>query len=306
MLSHRLAIVTAGATFALILVGGLVTNTGSALAVPDWPTTFGYNMFLYPWSQMVGGILYEHSHRLLGSLVGLLTVALATVLLFTERRGWVRALGAAAVALVVAQGVLGGLRVVLVKDTLAIVHGALAQAFFALTVVIAVVTSRRWREPQPVADTGRLRGLAIGAVALLYLQIVFGALLTHAGRVDLHLAGAAAVFVFVPMVTARARPAGRRAITRPALALLVLLFVQLGLGAGAYLARFSTIALPGGQATALALPVAPRLVAALILGAAATLVAWLVRAGPVAVPTAGADPVRREAPYQPRTVEGTP
>ncbi len=306
MLSHRLAIATAGATFALILAGGLVTNTGSALAVPDWPTTFGYNMFLYPWSQMVGGILYEHGHRLLGALVGLLTVALAAVLRFTERRRWVRALGAAAVALVVAQGVLGGLRVVLVKDTIAIVHGALAQAFFALTVVIAVVTSRRWREPQPVADTGRLRGLAIGAVTLLYLQIVFGALLTHAGRVDLHLAGAAAVFVFVPMVTARARTAGQRAITRPAVALLVLLFVQLGLGAGAYLARFSTLALPGGQATALALPVAHRLVAALILGAAATLVAWLVRARPVAVPTAGADPARREAPYQPLAVESTP
>ena len=143
-------------------------------------------------------------------------------------------------------------------------------------------------------------------MALLYLQIVFGALLTHAGRVDLHLAGAAAVFVFVPIVTARARAAGQGAIARPALALLVLLFVQLGLGAGAYLARFSTVALPGGQAVALALPAAHRLVAALILGAAATLVAWLVRARPVAVPTAGADPVRREAPFQPRTVESTP
>ena len=303
MLSHRLATVTAAATFALILAGGLVTNTGSALAVPDWPTTFGYNMFLYPWSQMVGGILYEHSHRLLGALVGVLTVALAASLWVTERRGWVRALGAAAVALVVAQGVLGGLRVVLVKDTLAIVHGALAQAFFALTVVSAVVTSRRWQEPQPVADTGRLWGLAIGAVAVLYLQSVFGALLTHAGRVDLHLAGAAAVFVFVPIVTARARAVGQRAITRPAFALLVLLGVQLGLGVGAYLVRFSTVAVPGGQAMALALPVAHRLVAALILGAAATLVAWLVRARPAAVGTAGAAPVRRETAPNPRTVE---
>src|SRR5882724_7714618 len=71
---HRLAVITAGATILLIFVGGLVTNTGSALAVPDWPTTFGYNMFLYPWSRMVGGVFYEHSHRLIGSLVGLLTV----------------------------------------------------------------------------------------------------------------------------------------------------------------------------------------------------------------------------------------
>ena len=140
-------------------------------------------------------------------------------------------------------------------------------------------------------------------MAFLYLQIVFGALLTHAGRLELHLAGAAAVFVFVPIVAARARAVGQRAITRPAFALLVLLGVQLGLGVGAYLVRVSTVAVPGGQAMALALPVAHRLVAALILGAAATLVAWLVRARPVAVGTAGAAPVRRETAPNPRTVE---
>src|SRR5919106_3581046 len=78
--AHRLALLTGGATLVLVLFGGLVTNTGSALAVPDWPTTFGRNMFLYPWSQMVGGVFYEHSHRLLGALVGLLTLTLAVAL----------------------------------------------------------------------------------------------------------------------------------------------------------------------------------------------------------------------------------
>src|SRR5258706_11724593 len=82
----------------LILVGGLVTNTGSALAVPDWPTTFGYNMFLYPWSRMVGGIFYEHSHRLIGSLVGMLTVAFALSVWLAEPRRWVRRLSCVAVA----------------------------------------------------------------------------------------------------------------------------------------------------------------------------------------------------------------
>src|SRR5512142_2530194 len=77
---HRLAVVLAWATFPLLFIGGLVTSTGAGLAVPDWPTTFGYNMFLYPWSKMVGGILYEHSHRLVASSVGILTVALAAVL----------------------------------------------------------------------------------------------------------------------------------------------------------------------------------------------------------------------------------
>src|ERR1700692_4574300 len=85
---HRLPVVTAGATLLLIFVGGVVTNTGSALAVPDWPTTFGYNMFLFPWSRMIGGIFYEHAHRLIGSGVGLLTIALAITLWLAEPRAW--------------------------------------------------------------------------------------------------------------------------------------------------------------------------------------------------------------------------
>src|SRR5438105_3718716 len=106
--THHLASLTAGATVVLIFVGGLVTNTGSALAVPDWPTTFGRNMFLFPWSRMIGGILYEHTHRLLGSSVGLLTVTLAVCLALREPRRWVRRLGMLAVVAVIAQGVLGG------------------------------------------------------------------------------------------------------------------------------------------------------------------------------------------------------
>src|SRR5574337_643879 len=89
---HRLAVVSAATTLLLIFVGGLVTNTGSALAVPDWPTTFGYNMFLYPWSKMVGGIFFEHSHRLLGSAVGMLTIALLITTWLGEPRRWVRML----------------------------------------------------------------------------------------------------------------------------------------------------------------------------------------------------------------------
>ena len=97
---HRLACVTAGATVGLIVAGGLVTNTGAALAVPDWPTTFGHNPFLFPWSGMVGGVLVEHGHRLLGSLIGLLTVGLAVALGFGDPRRWVRGLGLVAVVLV--------------------------------------------------------------------------------------------------------------------------------------------------------------------------------------------------------------
>jgi cytochrome c oxidase assembly protein subunit 15 len=205
MLAHRLAVATAVATAVLIVFGGLVTNSGAALAVPDWPTTFGHNMFLYPWSKMVGGIFYEHSHRLIGALVGLLTLALAAAC--WRAGGLVRRLGLVAVVAVIAQGLLGGLRVVLVQDVLAILHGCLAQAFFGLVTAIVFLTSEAARRPAPALDPA-LATLAPFAAVLIYLQIVFGALLTHAGRIDLHMAGAALVFVFVPMVTARLRHSG--------------------------------------------------------------------------------------------------
>jgi len=262
--AHRLALTTVAATFVLILFGGLVTNTGSALAVPDWPTTFGHTMFVYPWSQMVGGIFYEHSHRLIGSVVGLLTLALAGAL--WRQGGRLRALGMVLVAAVVIQGVLGGLRVVLLKDTLAIVHGCLAQAFFGLAVAVAVLTSARHQTALRDIDS-TTRTLTVVAAALVYAQIVFGALLTHAGWIVLHLAGAAAVFVFVPMVTARLRRTHDVIAEPAARALVVLIGLQLLLGTGSFLARFTPIWIPGGQVTMLALPVAHRLVGSLILGA---------------------------------------
>src|ERR687892_644577 len=110
---HRLAVLLACATFPLLFIGSLVTGKGAGLAVPDWPTTFGYNMFLYPWSKMVGDVFYEHSHRLVASGVGLITIALALTFWLRERRPWLRWLGVAALALVIIQGLIGGLRVVL-------------------------------------------------------------------------------------------------------------------------------------------------------------------------------------------------
>jgi len=265
-LAHGLALVTAAVTSVLILFGGLVTNTGSALAVPDWPTTFGHNMFLYPWANMVGGIFYEHSHRLIGALVGLLTIALAGAL-WPSRLRW---LGVAALVAVIVQGVLGGLRVVLLEGTLAILHGCLAQAFFALLVAIALLSART-SAPALRGLTPGTRGLTIATAALVYVQIVFGALLTHAGRVDLHLAGALAVFVTAPIVTARLRRTQDAVAAPAARALLVLLALQLLLGAGAYVGRFTSLVLPGAAVTGLALPVAHRLVGSLILAAAVVL-----------------------------------
>jgi len=269
MLTHRLALGTALATAVLIVFGGLVTNTGAALAVPDWPDTFGHNLFLYPWSGMVGGIFYEHGHRLLGATVGLLTLALAAAL--WRRGATLRMLGLVAVLTVVAQGVLGGLRVVLQREDVALIHGPLAQGFLALVVTLAYLTSPAARTPMRVRAGGGLRRSALVAVAVTYAQIVLGALVTHAGWLWLHVGGAVAVFAVVPVVTARARRTGD-AVARPlARALLGLLGLQLALGIGAYLARFSPIWIPGEQATILALPVVHRLVGGLLLAAAVVL-----------------------------------
>jgi cytochrome c oxidase assembly protein subunit 15 len=276
--AHRLALLTGGATLGLIVFGGLVTNTGSALAVPDWPTTFGHNMFLYPWSQMTGGIFYEHSHRLLGSLVGLLTLALAAAL--WRVGGALRWLGLAAAAAVVAQGILGGLRVILLQDVLAILHGCVAQVFVALLALIALLTSPR-AAARPAGREPSARAMTLAAAALVYAQIVFGALLTHAGWLQLHLAGAVAVFALVPAVTAPLRRSGDPVAAPVARALLVLLVVQLALGAGSLLARAMPEALPGGT---LVLPVAHRLAASLVLAAAVVLAgrAWTA---PASAPT---------------------
>lgn len=242
---HRLAVLLACITLPLLFIGGLVTSLGVGLAVPDWPTTFGYNMFLYPWSKMIGGIFYEHSHRLVASSVGVLTIVLAVTLWWKDSRAWLRWLGVFALGLVIFQGVLGGLRVVLLQQTLAIIHACFAQAFFALTVCLAVFTSSEWRGemPQPtVADGGRLRRLAAMTTGFIYVQAIFGAVLRHTGeRIDAHLLFAFFVAVHVVLLLVRVmrfQPA-QRVLMGPALALATLLLVQLALGTVSYLGKFT-------------------------------------------------------------------
>src|SRR5947208_3708623 len=135
---------TCVSTLLLICSGGMVTSKNVGLAVPDWPTTFGYNMFLFPVSRWVGGILFEHTHRLIGSLVGFLTIILAVWLWLCEDRRWVRNLGVIAVIGVILQGILGGLRVTMMKDQIGIFHACVAQAFLGLLVFIALATTKLW------------------------------------------------------------------------------------------------------------------------------------------------------------------
>ena len=234
------------ATFPLLFIGGLVTSKGAGLAVPDWPTTFGHNMFFYPWSKMVGNIFYEHSHRLVASCVGLLTIAFTVTVWVRESRAWLRWLAVAALVLVVVQGILGGLRVILLEQTLAIVHAATAQAFFALTVGLAVFTSKDWLGlPEPTEslnDGGRLRRLCLATTALIYIQVIIGAVVRHTGeRVDAHLAFAALVGLHTVLILIRIsrNHATVSGLQRPALVLFALLLLQLLLGILSYLAKFT-------------------------------------------------------------------
>ena len=143
-LLHWYAVVAAASVSLLICSGGLVTSHEAGMAVPDWPNTFGYNMFLFPVSRWVGGVFFEHTHRLIASTVGLLTVILCIALFVIESRRWVKTLGLIAVGAVIVQGILGGLRVTENNVVLGLFHGCLAQSFFALMATIALVTSRFW------------------------------------------------------------------------------------------------------------------------------------------------------------------
>src|SRR5205814_5045452 len=183
---NRFAWFTAFATLLLICSGGMVTSKGVGLAVPDWPTTFGYNMFLFPASKWIGGIFFEHTHRLIASTVGFITLILASWLWLAERRRWVRKLGLFAVAAVILQGVLGGLRVTMLKDEIGIFHACLAQAFLGLIVLIALVTTHFWRTLSNVI-AGERRFAAITAIAIaitmaIYVQLALGATMRHQHR----------------------------------------------------------------------------------------------------------------------------
>jgi cytochrome c oxidase assembly protein subunit 15 len=187
MLLHLFALLVAASTALLIFAGGLVTSTGSGLSVPDWPTTYGWFMLTFPLDKMVGGIFYEHSHRLIATTVGALIVVLAIWLWKAEPRAWVRRLGYVALAAVVTQGILGGITVLwFLPDPVSIAHAGLAQLVFCLTVSIALFTSPGWntassadRDGPRRTDDPTLRAVAAGTTTAIYMQILVGATMRH-------------------------------------------------------------------------------------------------------------------------------
>ncbi len=184
---HLFAVLTAIITFLLLGLGGLVTSHEAGMSVPDWPTSYGYNMFALPIKFWRGGAFFEHTHRLLASAVGLLTTVLAVWLWLKDPRKWMKRLGVIAFVLVVGQGILGGMRVVLSDAQLGVIHGVVGQSFFILMSALALFTSRFWikwstDEKLPVVARG-LRTLVMAATLLIFCQLVLGATMRgqHAG-----------------------------------------------------------------------------------------------------------------------------
>ncbi|HUK54483.1 MAG TPA: COX15/CtaA family protein [Candidatus Binatia bacterium] len=264
---HRYALFTVACTVLLLVAGALVTSNDAGLAVPDWPTSYG--TFFPP---MVGGIFYEHGHRMVATFVGLVTIGLAVILWRSESRPWMRRLGLVALGAVIAQGLLGGLTVKLrLPPEVSIAHAALAQAFFCITVAVAVFTGRWWQQDVPaIEDAGRprLRALSAWLVGVTFVQLVLGAGYRHNALVIApHLVGAAAVLALVILAgrVVRQRFAGQLELRRLAKGLNAVVGSQILLGGAAWWSRLATREAPQPQPVMIWLTVAHTVVGAIVL-----------------------------------------
>lgn len=251
--SHRAAWLVACATFPLIWVGGLVTTYDAGMAVPDWPSTYGYNLFLYPWQSWLAGpwdLFIEHGHRLLGSLVGMLAILFVMTTWFDSRR-WLRTLSIVALVLVIVQGLLGGQRVLLNDRRIAQLHGCLGPLFFAFAAMLTTFTSKWWRRPSSGAGqiAPTVRGLAVAAWIAFGLsigQLLLGSQLRHGieyssaavfrGAVIFHVAlafGLAMQVVWLGWKAMRTRTGGRIGAV-----LMGLVICQLLLGLGTWTVKY--------------------------------------------------------------------
>ena len=252
---HRLCVVLVCLVWPLIWVGGLVTTYDAGMAVPDWPGTYGYNLFLYPYKTWLLGpfdLFIEHGHRLLGAVVGLVAISLVISAYFKESRRWVFVVTVGLLVAVITQGLLGGMRVVLGDRTLAMVHGCFGPAFFALCAATAVITSRRWTQyltRQTVIRVGFGLVMLFAAIpALSYAQLVLGAQLRHvqpdarpgifAMIVATHVITAFLLWIFTAVAWFKIRRCGDLTLSRPAGLLIGLVAVQIVLGVGTWIVNY--------------------------------------------------------------------
>jgi len=285
---HRFAIVLAAWTFLLIIAGALVTSNDAGLSVPDWPTSFGS---LYKIPKLVGGVKFEHTHRMIAQVAGLLTIVLAIWIWRAEKRHWMRMLGWGALGTVIAQGILGGLTVLFyLPPPISSAHAALAQTFFCITVAIAVFTGQKCVEEQPRVEFDHRRPslfiLTLLSIFVLYVQLILGAMFRHHGLSWWpHVLHAVVVSFVLAWTAVRALTvySNIEAIRRPAIVMLSLVIAQLCLGFTAFLTRVSW----GRDAVQPELPmvistVAHVAVGALLLASAVILAIQVWRHAPVA------------------------
>lgn len=252
---HRAALAVSVATFPLIWLGGLVTTHDAGMAVPDWPGTYGYNLFLYPWTAWLYGpfdLFVEHGHRLLASLVGLLAIWLCWVSFRNEPRAWLRRAAYLLLFAIIAQGILGGVRVLFDARTIAMIHGCSGPLVFALAAFITFASSKSWHQVTPYPLGRWLPRIAILLVISSILQLFLGAQLRHVqptvstvffmSTVHLHLTVAVLITLLIAWLTILVRrPAYRQAtgIRLPANSLSIILIVQVLLGCATWVSNYA-------------------------------------------------------------------
>lgn len=233
---------TACATFCLLIAGALVTSNDAGLSVPDWPTSFGS---LYKIPHMVGGVRFEHTHRMVAEFVGLLTIILAIWTWRADKRTWMKALGIGALVTVITQGILGGITVLhFLPPAVSTAHAMVGQTFFCIAVAIALFTGSKWVEEVPRIQVDRQRPslmtLTLFSIFILYVQLFFGGMFRHHGMGWLpHVMNAPIVAIILGWTGLRARTHYARIdeVRRSANLLLSLLVLQLCLGYVAFEAR---------------------------------------------------------------------
>ena len=286
---HRFAVFAASVTFLLIIAGALVTSNDAGLSVPDWPTSFGS---LYKIPHLVGGVKFEHTHRMIAQFVGFLSILLAVWTWRADPRRWMKYLGASALGLVIAQGMLGGLTVLFyLPPAISSAHAALAQTFFCAVVLIAVLTGRNWVEETPHIENDELHPtlftLSLLSILVLYVQLILGAMFRHHGLSwwpHVLNAGIVAIVLAWTSIRALSRFSAMDSIRRPAITMLALMIAQLCLGFVAFLTRVAW----GHDAVQPELPmvvstVAHVAVGALLLATTAVLAVQVWRHSPLAV-----------------------
>jgi heme a synthase len=281
-LVHRFSVFVVLWTILLLIAGALVTSNDAALSVPDWPLSYGT---LTP--PMVGGIVYEHSHRLVAAGLGIFALLLAIVLWVADERRWLRWFGVIAVLGVIVQAILGGQVVIrLLHYWLPVIHACFAQIVFAAVLSIAVFTSRWWMSERPqLEDRGSpsIHAVALLNAGVIFFQVFLGAAFRHQEMpIWPHIAGALAVLAMViwTAVVLRKRFSESRELSRSRILLHAIFGVQFLLGLGTYWSRLTTADAPQPVPLTIALTVTHTVVGALVFAASVAIVLVCYRVVP--------------------------